>query len=263
MIEKAVYITGCLAYFLGSRATVRLQGVRPGGPSHILQGDIKPMTDKTKVVIAEDHQLFREGLKAMLTNRDDLDLVGEAADGLEAIRAVQRLRPDLLLLDLSMPRLSGISVMKDVKRQFPEIIILALTIHESDQYVLEAFDAGANVYCIKDASRKELMMAIDSVIAGKTYISPGIADSVMEGYLEGRKRLKEKTSWDTITQREREVLKLLAEGYANKEIAEFLSISVKTVEKHRANIMQKTDLHNASALTAYAIQNGLVSAKQS
>ena len=165
----------------------------------------------------------------------------------------------LLLLDLSMPRLSGISVMKDVKRQFPETIILALTIHESDQYVLEAFDAGANGYCIKDASRKELMMAIDSVLAGKTYISPGVADNVMEGYLEGRKRLKEKTSWDTITQREREVLKLLAEGHTNKEIADFLNISVKTVEKHRANIMQKTDLHNASALTAYAIEKGLVS----
>jgi DNA-binding NarL/FixJ family response regulator len=216
------------------------------------------MNKKTKVVIAEDHQLFREGLKAMLQSRDDLELVGEAADGLEAIRVVQRLQPDLLLLDLSMPRLSGISVMKDVKRQFPEILILALTIHESDQYVLEAFDAGANGYCIKDASRKELMMAIDSVASGKTYISPGIADNVMEGYLEGRKRLKEKTSWDTITQREREVLKLLAEGHTNKEIADFLNISVKTVEKHRANIMKKTDLHNASALTAYAIEQGLV-----
>ncbi|MGD9329856.1 MAG: response regulator transcription factor [Desulfobacterales bacterium] len=216
------------------------------------------MNTKKKIVIAEDHQLFRDGLKAMLTARGDLEVVGEASDGLEAIRVVQRVQPDLLLLDLSMPRLSGISVMKDVKRQFPEIVILALTIHESDQYVLEAFDAGANGYCIKDASRKELMMAIDSVTSGKTYISPGIADNVMEGYLEGRKRLKEKTAWDTITQREREVLKLLAEGHTNKEIAEFLNISVKTVEKHRANIMQKTDLHNASALTAYAIEQGLV-----
>jgi DNA-binding NarL/FixJ family response regulator len=216
------------------------------------------MKDKTKIVIAEDHQLFREGLKAMLLSRGDLVLVGEAEDGLEAIRIVQGRQPDLLLLDLSMPRLSGISVIRDIKRQFPEILILVLSIHESDQYVLEAFDAGANGYCIKDASRKELMMAIDSVLEGKTYISPGIADNVMEGYLEGRKHLKEKTAWDTITQREREVLKLLAEGHTNKEIAEFLNISVKTVEKHRANIMQKTDLHNASALTAYAIQQGLV-----
>jgi DNA-binding NarL/FixJ family response regulator len=219
------------------------------------------MGSKKKVVIAEDHKLFREGLKSMLSARNDLHVVDEAQDGLEAIRCVKRNQPDLLLLDLSMPRLSGISVMRDIKSQFPEVKILALTIHESDQYVLEAFEAGADGYCIKDAGRDELMVAIDSVLEGKTYISPGIADNVMEGYLEESKRLKTKTTWDTVTQREREVLKLLAEGYLNKEIAEFLHISVKTVEKHRANIMNKLDLHNASALTAYAIEKGLVAQK--
>jgi DNA-binding NarL/FixJ family response regulator len=219
------------------------------------------MGTKKKVVIAEDHKLFREGLKSMLSARNDLKVVDEAQDGLEAIRCVKRNKPDLLLLDLSMPRLSGISVMRDIKSQFPGVKILALTIHESDQYVLEAFEAGADGYCIKDAGRNELMVAIDSVLEGKTYISPGIADNVMEGYLEESKRLKTKTTWDTITQREREVLKLLAEGYLNKEIAEFLHISVKTVEKHRANIMNKLDLHNASALTAYAIEKGLVAQK--
>jgi DNA-binding NarL/FixJ family response regulator len=220
------------------------------------------MGTEKRIVIAEDHQLFREGLKSMLTDMEDLLVVAEAKDGLEAIRSVKRNTPDLLLLDLSMPRLSGISVIKDIKSQFPEIKILALTIHESDQYVLEAFEAGADGYCIKDASRDELMVAIRSVLEGKKYISPGIADNVMEGYLEGSKRLKSKSSWETITQREREVLKLLAEGYLNKEIADFLNISVKTVEKHRANIMNKLDLHNASALTAYAIQKGLVTRKE-
>ena len=219
------------------------------------------MGAKKEVVIAEDHKLFREGLKSMLSARNDLHVVDEAQDGLEAIRCVKQNKPDLLLLDLSMPRLSGISVMRDIKSQFPDVKILALTIHESDQYVLEAFEAGADGYCIKDAGRDELMVAIDSVLEGKTYISPGIADNVMEGYLEESKRLKTKTSWDTVTQREREVLKLLAEGYLNKEIAEFLHISVKTVEKHRANIMNKLDLHNASALTAYAIEKGLVAQK--
>ncbi|MFO7686373.1 MAG: response regulator transcription factor [Desulfobacterales bacterium] len=214
-----------------------------------------------KVVIAEDHKLFRDGLKSMLSSRNDLDVVGEAQDGLEAILCVKRNEPDLLLLDLSMPRLSGISVMKDIKSQFPKVKILALTIHESDQYVLEAFEAGADGYCIKDAGRDELMVAINSVLEGKTYISPGIADNVLEGYLEENKRLKTKTAWDTVTRREREVLKLLAEGYLNKEIAEFLHISVKTVEKHRANIMNKLDLHNASTLTAYAIEKGLVTQK--
>ena len=219
------------------------------------------MKSKKKVVIAEDHQLFREGLKALLLGNGDLEVVAEAQDGLEAIRSVRKHLPDLLLLDLSMPRLSGISVVKDLRTQYPDMKILVLTIHESDQYVLETFKAGVNGYCIKDASRDELLMAIESVMAGKTFISPGIAEDVMEGYLSGRKTLKERSDWETITQREREVLKLLAEGYMNKDIGNFLNISTKTVEKHRANIMSKLDLHNAAALTAYAIEQGLVETK--
>jgi DNA-binding NarL/FixJ family response regulator len=213
---------------------------------------------KHKVFIVEDHRLFREGLKSMLDNRDDIDIVGEAEDGLQAVRRIRRTTPDLVLLDLSMPKMGGISVMKEVKRDLPETRILALTIHESDQFVLEAFDAGADGYCIKDASRKELMLAVDSLLEGKTYISPDISDHVMEGYLTGRKKLKENSRWDTVTQREREVLKLLAEGHTNKDIADFLHISVKTVEKHRANLIGKLDLHNIAQLTAYAIENGLV-----
>ena len=152
-------------------------------------------------------------------------------------------------------------MIKEVKRELPETRILALTIHESDQYVLEAFDAGADGYCIKDASRKELMLAVDSVLDGNTYISPGISDQVMVGYLVGRKKMKEVSQWDSVTQREREVLKLLAEGYTNKEIGGFLNISVKTVEKHRANLIGKLDLHNVAQLTAYAIEKGLVEPK--
>ena len=198
----------------------------------------------------------------MLGARDDIEILGEAVDGLEAVRQIRKAKPDLVLLDLSMPKMGGISVMKEVKRDSPDTRILALTIHESDQYVLEAFDAGADGYCIKDTSRQELMLAIDSVLQGKTYISPGISDQVMEGYLIGRKKLKEDSRWDTVTQREREVLKLLAEGYTNKQIADFLSISVKTVEKHRSNLMGKLDLHNVAALTAFAIDKGLVEHKK-
>lgn len=216
---------------------------------------------KHKIAIADDHQLFRDGLKSMINACGDMEVVGEASDGLEALSMIKRTLPDLLLLDLSMPRLDGISVLKDAKKQFGDMKILVLSIHESDQYVLEAFEAGADGYCIKDARREELFMAIDSVLEGKTYISPGIADNVMEGYLESRKKLKESSIWEAITQREREVLKLLAEGHMNKEIADFLNISVKTVEKHRANIMKKLDLHNAPALTAFAIEKGLVTTK--
>lgn len=194
----------------------------------------------------------------MLNSRDDITIVGEAEDGLEAIRQIRKTTPDLVLLDLSMPKLGGISVLREVKRELPETRILGLTIHESDQYVLEAFEAGIDGYCIKDASRKELMLGIDSVLRGQTYISPGISDQVMAGYLAGQRRMREKSRWDAITQREREVLKLLAEGYTNKQIGNLLNISVKTVEKHRANLIGKLDLHNVAQLTAFAIEKGLV-----
>ena len=216
------------------------------------------MEENHKVVIVEDHQLFRDGLKAMLTRRGDIDIIGEAEDGIEAIKTIRKTQPDMVLLDLSMPKMSGISVLKEIKRESPDIRILLLTIHESDQHVLEAFEAGADGYCIKDSSRQELMLAIDSILAGKTYISPGISDQVMEGFLASQKKLKSQTRWETVTQREREVLKLLAEGYTNKEIGDLLHISVKTVEKHRANLIAKLDLHNVAQLTAFAIENGLV-----
>ena len=216
------------------------------------------MVQKRKVVIAEDYRILREGLKSLLESRDDIDVVGEAGDGMEAIRCVERMRPELLLLDLSMPKMSGISVIKDLKARYPETKILALTIHESEDYILETFHAGLDGYCLKEASHSELLMAIDTVLEGKTYLSPGISDKVLVGFLEERKTLKPISSWDTVTQREREVLKMVGEGYKNKDIADYLCISVKTVEKHRSNIMSKLDVHTSSALTAIAIEKGLV-----
>jgi DNA-binding NarL/FixJ family response regulator len=219
------------------------------------------MDVKKQIFIVEDHRLFREGLKAMLSPIPEYEIVGEAEDGLEAIRLIRKSKPDLVLLDLSMPRMSGFSVLQEIKAEMPEVKILVLSIHESDQYVLQAFEAKADGYAIKDSSREELRMAIRSVLEGKKYISPGIAGSVLEGFIDGRKTLKAKSSLDTVTLREREILKLLAEGYQNKEIADLLCISVKTVEKHRANLMSKLDLHNAAALTAFAFEHGLISTK--
>ncbi|MEE4165560.1 MAG: response regulator transcription factor, partial [Desulfocapsaceae bacterium] len=178
-----------------------------------------------------------------------------------AVKKIKQLKPELVILDLSIPKISGISVTKEVKREAPETKILALTIHESDQYILEAFDAGVDGYCIKDASREELMVAIDSVLLGNLYVSPGVSDLVIEGYLSGRKTLKKESAWESVTQREREVLKLLAEGYTNREIGSFLHISVKTVEKHRSNLISKLDIHNVAQLTAYAIDKGLVDSR--
>ena len=160
-----------------------------------------------------------------------------------------------------MPRMNGFSVLQEIKAAMPEVKILVLSIHESDQYVLQAFEARADGYAIKDSSREELRIAIRSVLEGKKYISPGVAGNVLEGYLDGRKTLKSKSALDTVTEREKQVLKLLGEGYQNKEIAELVNISVKTVEKHRANIMAKLDLHNAAALTAFAFEHGLITTK--
>jgi len=219
------------------------------------------MEPKKQIFIVEDHRLFREGLKAMLSPGPEYEIIGEAEDGLEAIRLIRKSKPDLVLLDLSMPRMNGFSVLREIKGAMPDVKILVLSIHESDQYVLQAFDAKADGYAIKDSSREELRMAIRSVLEGKKYISPGIADNVLEGCLDGRKTLKGKSALDTVTEREKEVLKLLGEGCQNKEIADLLYISVKTVEKHRANLMSKLDLHNAAALTAFAFEHGLISTK--
>ena len=216
------------------------------------------MVERKKIVIAEDQKILREGLKSLLSSTDDFEIVGEAEDGLNAVRCVDKYKPALLLLDLSMPRMSGISVIGEIKTRIPEVKILILTVHESEEYILEVFKSGADGYCLKDAGRSELIMAIKSVLSGNRYISPGISQKVLEGYLEDRETLKSSSSWDSLTKREREVMKLVGEGYKNKEIADYLCVSKKTVEKHRSNIMRKLDLHTASALTAYAIEKGLV-----
>ena len=210
------------------------------------------------IVIAEDHKILREGLKALLAANPRLNVVAEAGDGLEAIRCVEQWRPDLLLLDLSMPRMGGLSVIRDLHHRLPRTKILVLTIHESEEYVIQGFQAGANGYCLKDAGRAELEAAIEKVLAGATYLSPGLAAKLVDTRLDGRQTLRGRSTWDQVTHREREVLKLVGEGYMNKEIAGLLCISVKTVEKHRSNIMQKLGVHTASALTALAIDKGLV-----
>jgi DNA-binding NarL/FixJ family response regulator len=211
-----------------------------------------------KIVIAEDHTILREGLRSLLSSDEQYEVVGEAADGLEAIRCIEQCAPDLILLDLSMPRMSGASVIKEVKSRFPQVKVLALSVHDSEDYILETFQLGADGYCTKAASHVELLMAIQSVLSGKRYISPDISEKVLEGFIEERKKLKAASSWETLTQREKQVLKMVGEGYKNKDIAEFLFISVKTVQKHRANIMRKLNLHTASLLTGYAIEKGLV-----
>lgn len=211
------------------------------------------------VVIAEDHTILREGLRALLSSQQDLKVVGEAQDGREAIRCVQNAAPDVILMDLSMPRMNGLDAIREIKKTNPGTKIIALTVHKTEEYVLATLQAGADGYVLKDATHSELVMAIMNVLGGNRYLSPGVSEKVIDGYLKGRGALKSQSAWDTLTQREREILKLIAEGYKNKDIADYLCISLKTVEKHRTNLMNKLDLHNVAALTALAIDKGLIS----
>lgn len=213
---------------------------------------------KSRIVIAEDHTILREGLKALLASDPRLEIAGEAADGMEAIRKVQELKPDLILLDLTMPRMNGIEAIRELKRESPDTRVLVLTVHKTEEYVLASLRAGADGYTLKDSTHAELSAAITAVLGGHNYLSPQISGKVISGYLDGKKRIKAKSSLESLTMREREILKLIAEDYKNREIADCLCISLKTVEKHRDNLMKKLDLHSAAALTAFAIEHGLV-----
>jgi len=220
------------------------------------------LTKAIRIVLAEDHRILREGLRAIFANEPDLELVGEAADGREAIDQARELQPDLLLLDLSMPRMDGLAALTDIKRVAPAARVLVITVHRTEEYVFQAIEHGADGYLLKDASATELLLAVRSVLAGDRYLCPAVATQVVTAYLKNKGTPQEarapRSPLDTLSSREREVLKLVAEGYRSREIGEFLSISEKTVEKHRANLMRKLGVNSATALTAFAIEKGLV-----
>lgn len=218
------------------------------------------MFNVRRLLIAEDHAILREGLRALLASTPELEVVGEAGDGKEAIERARELEPDVVLMDLSMPNMNGTEAIRAIKRRQPQTKIIALTVHKSEEHVRATLDAGADGYVLKDDSHLDLINAINSVCSRKTYLSPGICQSVVSGFLSQGATAQESNthSWDRLSERERVVMKLIAEGRKNREIAEYLSLSLKTIEKHRSSVMRKLDLHSASALTAYAIQNGLM-----
>ncbi len=216
------------------------------------------MDTKHHIVIADDHAILREGLAALLAAEGDLEVVQQVENGKDALHAVATHRPALVLMDLSMPKTNGTEAIRTIKKRYPDTKIIALTVHKADEYINAALGAGAEGYLLKDDCLSELLTAIRRVLSGKRYLSPSVADKVVSGYLGQQTVPHAATSWETLTQREREVIKLVAEGYKNREIAEYLSISAKTVEKHRANLMKKLRLRSAAELTAYAIDKGLV-----
>ena len=216
------------------------------------------MSRKFKVVIAEDHTILREGLKALLSSDPELVVCGEAENGKDAINMVQRLNPDIILMDLSMPKIHGLEAIREIRKTSPSTKVLVLTVHDNEEYISATLRSGASGYVLKNDSYEELLASIKSVLGGKSYLSPAISQTVIQGYLHGKKGEDIRTGYETLTARERETLKLIAEGVRNRDIAEFMGISSKTAEKHRSNLMRKLDLHSISAITAFAAKKGLI-----
>jgi two-component system response regulator NreC len=213
---------------------------------------------KVKLMVADDHKIFRQGIKKLLEEEPDLQVAGEAANGREAVKKATELKPDVILMDITMSTLNGLEATKQIKKVLPDVKVIMLTMHKNEEYVLQSFQAGASGYILKEGAVEELVSAIRSIHQDKSFLSPTISKTLIDAYLRKMETGKTETPFDLLTDREREVLQLIAEGYTNREVAKALFISVKTVEAHRAHIMQKLNIHDIAKLVKYAIQKGLV-----
>ncbi len=216
------------------------------------------MISKYKLLITEDHTIVRAGLCVLLSKEPDLEVVGETDNRHDTIRMVGEFAPDLVMMDFVVQEAIDTDVIEEIKKRYPKTQILVFTQQKTEESIREALRAGANGYVLKDASNVELITAVRSALAGKIYLSPSVSDKVINGFLVGGKVPGTKSDLDALTNRERQILKLVAEGRTSRYIAGQLNLSVKTVEKHRSNLMRKLNLHNASALTTFAIGQGLV-----
>jgi two-component system, NarL family, response regulator NreC len=205
-----------------------------------------------RILLADDHAIVRDGLKSVLV-REGFEIAAEASDGREAVELTRKLRPDAVVMDVSMPSLNGIDAAREIHGTCPQTKTILLTMHKQSQFILEALRAGVKGYVLKAQASGDLVHAIRAALQGGTYLSPGISDSVVQAALT-----KEKAERDPLTQREREVLQLIAEGKTNKEISTTLAMSVKTVESHRRNLMLKLDIHETASLVRHAIRIGLI-----
>jgi DNA-binding NarL/FixJ family response regulator len=212
----------------------------------------------TKVLIADDHKIVREGLRALIEKHETMEVVAEAENGLEAVRLVRKLQPDVVIMDLGMPEMNGIEATREVTAHNPKIKVIALSMHSDKRFVLQMIKAGASGYLLKDSAFEELITAIKTVVSNKSYLSPKITDVVIKDYLQTLSK-GDMSAFSVLTVREREVLQLLAEGRSTKEIAGSLNVSVKTVESHRQQVMEKLNIHSVAELTKYAIREGLTS----
>lgn len=216
------------------------------------------MAERVRVLIVDDHALVREGIKSLLQDVPEIEVIGEAGDGFAAIEEARRLRPDVVLMDIAMPRMTGVEATRHIREEMREVQVVALTIHDNEEYLFQMLRAGAAGYVLKKAHPSEMLTAIEAAMRQETYLTPAMAKGLVSDYLRRVRTGEEQTTYRDLTDREREVLKLIAEGYTNPEIGKLLHISVKTVQAHRGHIMEKLDLHRPAALIMYAIRKGLV-----
>jgi two-component system, NarL family, response regulator NreC len=213
---------------------------------------------KIRLLLVDDHQVVRSGLRMLLSNESDVEIVGEAGTAREALEAVDALLPEVVLMDIGLPDLSGIDATRQIKQAHPEVAVVALTIHEDEEYFFKMLEAGAGGYVPKRAAPEELLTAIRAAAVGEVYLYPSLAKLLVKDYLTQEHTSEASRVLDGLTEREQEVLRYLAEGTANEGIADALVISVKTVARHRENIMQKLKLHSRSELVRYAIRKGII-----
>jgi DNA-binding NarL/FixJ family response regulator len=213
--------------------------------------------NKIRVLLADDHRILREGIRALIDDQEDMEVVGESEDGLGTLKKVAEIHPDVVVMDIAMPLLNGLEATRRIRRDFPGIKVLILTMHENEEYIRQVLAAGALGYVLKDAAARDLLGAIRTVNQGEAVLSPAITRLVIEDYLRWGD-IQPEDATDGLTPREREVLQLIAEGYTNKEIAGILNLSVKTVQSHRTNLMNKLDLHDRGELIKYAIQKKII-----
>lgn len=211
-----------------------------------------------RVLIADDHGIVRQGLRALLEKSPDVSVVGEASDGREAVRLAAELRPNIVVMDIGMPMLNGVDATSQILSRDPDIKVIILSMHSDESYILRALSAGAKGYLLKDSAEGDILPAVQTVAKGRPYFSPVIASTLLDEYLQTMKKNKVRDSYDLLSEREKEVLQLLAEGKSNKEVATLLNLSPYTIESHRTSLMQKLNLHNTAEIVLYAVRKNII-----
>lgn len=212
-----------------------------------------------RILLADDHGLVRKGLRFVLESEAGMEVVGEAGDGREAVRMVEELNPSVVIMDIAMPHLNGIDATSQIAKRNPETGVIMLSVHSDESYLLRALSAGAKGYLLKDSAELDVIRAVQAVSKGRPFFSPAIAKTLLEDYMRYLQQRDMQDSYDLLTDREREVLQLLAEGKSNKEVATLLNLSLYTVETHRTHIMQKLNLHNTAEIVLYAVRKKIIS----